>query len=313
MNPKSLSIPYDINQLFDFIDDLASALLTELISRHTSLMTKTGIKRRSTCSFINRPNRLGHLEALREREWAWNTELINSSENFHQGNKSCEVNINTLPQNVILMKISIAKKMMLRYCSTLLPGDSFTLSNMPPECFSSQYLQHTRTRSQQGRDVKEGLSYVGIESGKCAEAATTLRSGKSFIVTSIQYHYRKAKYHVILSWIIHQFLATVIDKLDSKNRRCDTILKHKVTSVSGDANGLITHIRTSPQQIPEQPNFADFSQLEVFAANEEQMMKPRSIRKSCCLQKLLIPQVLFDLPKQMVKLKKRQLLVLLPM
>ncbi|KAI4582302.1 hypothetical protein MJG53_008853 [Ovis ammon polii x Ovis aries] len=81
----------------------------------------------------------------------------------------------------------------------------------------------------------------------------------------------------------------------------------------GDANGLITHIRTSPQQIPEQPNFADFSQLEVFAANEEQMMKPRSIRKSCCLQKLLIPQVLFDLPKQMVKLKKRQLLVLLPM
>ncbi|KAG5205441.1 hypothetical protein JEQ12_018691 [Ovis aries] len=88
---------------------------------------------------------------------------------------------------------------------------------------------------------------------------------------------------------------------------------HSISSSLGDANGLITHIRTSPQQIPEQPNFADFSQLEVFAANEEQMMKPRSIRKSCCLQKLLIPQVLFDLPKQMVKLKKRQLLVLLPM
>ena len=72
MNPKSLSITYGINQLFDFIDDLASALFTELISRHTSLMTKTGLKRRSTCSF-NRPNRLGHLEALWEQEWAWNT------------------------------------------------------------------------------------------------------------------------------------------------------------------------------------------------------------------------------------------------
>uniref|UniRef100_A0A8C0QH20 RALBP1 associated Eps domain containing 1 n=1 Tax=Canis lupus familiaris TaxID=9615 RepID=A0A8C0QH20_CANLF len=40
-----------------------------------------------------------------------------------------------------------------------------------------------------------------------------------------------------------------------------------------DADGLITHISTSPQQMPEQPNFADFSQFEVFAAsnvNEEQ-------------------------------------------
>ncbi|XP_022359520.1 ralBP1-associated Eps domain-containing protein 1 isoform X6 [Enhydra lutris kenyoni] len=40
-----------------------------------------------------------------------------------------------------------------------------------------------------------------------------------------------------------------------------------------DADGLITHTSTSPQQIPEQPNFADFSQFEVFAAsnvNEEQ-------------------------------------------
>ncbi|XP_023605966.1 ralBP1-associated Eps domain-containing protein 1 isoform X10 [Myotis lucifugus] len=40
-----------------------------------------------------------------------------------------------------------------------------------------------------------------------------------------------------------------------------------------DAEGMITHTSTSPQQIPEQPNFADFSQFEVFAAsnvNEEQ-------------------------------------------
>ncbi|XP_054841510.1 ralBP1-associated Eps domain-containing protein 1 isoform X3 [Eublepharis macularius] len=40
-----------------------------------------------------------------------------------------------------------------------------------------------------------------------------------------------------------------------------------------DAEGLITHTSTSPQQIPEQPNFADFSQFEVFAAsgvNEEE-------------------------------------------
>ncbi|XP_074043798.1 ralBP1-associated Eps domain-containing protein 1 isoform X3 [Macrotis lagotis] len=39
-----------------------------------------------------------------------------------------------------------------------------------------------------------------------------------------------------------------------------------------DAEALITHTSTSPQQIPEQPNFADFSQFEVFAAssvNEE--------------------------------------------
>ncbi|XP_036104068.1 ralBP1-associated Eps domain-containing protein 1 isoform X4 [Molossus molossus] len=40
-----------------------------------------------------------------------------------------------------------------------------------------------------------------------------------------------------------------------------------------DADGLMTHTSTSPQQIPEQPNFADFSQFEVFAVsnvNEEQ-------------------------------------------
>uniref|UniRef100_A0A8C5LAF4 RalBP1 associated Eps domain containing protein n=1 Tax=Jaculus jaculus TaxID=51337 RepID=A0A8C5LAF4_JACJA len=34
-----------------------------------------------------------------------------------------------------------------------------------------------------------------------------------------------------------------------------------------DAEGLITHTSTSPQQIPEQPNFADFSQFEVLAAS----------------------------------------------
>uniref|UniRef100_A0A670HQG0 RALBP1 associated Eps domain containing 1 n=1 Tax=Podarcis muralis TaxID=64176 RepID=A0A670HQG0_PODMU len=42
---------------------------------------------------------------------------------------------------------------------------------------------------------------------------------------------------------------------------------------SSDAEGLIAHTSTSPQQIPEQPNFADFSQFEVFAAsgvNEEE-------------------------------------------
>ncbi|XP_054991170.1 ralBP1-associated Eps domain-containing protein 1 isoform X4 [Sorex araneus] len=40
-----------------------------------------------------------------------------------------------------------------------------------------------------------------------------------------------------------------------------------------DADGIMTHTSTSPQQIPEQPNFADFSQFEVYAAsnvNEEQ-------------------------------------------
>ncbi|KAK9411625.1 ralBP1-associated Eps domain-containing protein 1 [Crotalus adamanteus] len=34
-----------------------------------------------------------------------------------------------------------------------------------------------------------------------------------------------------------------------------------------DADGLIVHNSTSPQQIPEQPNFADFSHFEVFAAS----------------------------------------------
>ncbi|KAF4019270.1 hypothetical protein G4228_010510 [Cervus hanglu yarkandensis] len=62
MNPNSPSITCDISQLFDFIDDLAdlSCLVTKLIPRHTSLITKTGLKRRSTCSFFDRPNRLGN-------------------------------------------------------------------------------------------------------------------------------------------------------------------------------------------------------------------------------------------------------------
>ncbi|EDL02673.1 mCG7617, isoform CRA_e [Mus musculus] len=33
--------------------------VTELIHRHTSRITKTGSKRRSTCSSVGRPNRLG--------------------------------------------------------------------------------------------------------------------------------------------------------------------------------------------------------------------------------------------------------------
>ncbi|XP_078239443.1 ralBP1-associated Eps domain-containing protein 1 isoform X7 [Pogona vitticeps] len=40
-----------------------------------------------------------------------------------------------------------------------------------------------------------------------------------------------------------------------------------------EAEGIIAHTSTSPQQIPEQPNFADFSHFEVFAAssvNEEE-------------------------------------------
>lgn len=34
-----------------------------------------------------------------------------------------------------------------------------------------------------------------------------------------------------------------------------------------DAGSLITHTSTSPQQIPEKPSFANFSQFEVFAAS----------------------------------------------
>uniref|UniRef100_A0A803T298 RALBP1 associated Eps domain containing 1 n=1 Tax=Anolis carolinensis TaxID=28377 RepID=A0A803T298_ANOCA len=46
---------------------------------------------------------------------------------------------------------------------------------------------------------------------------------------------------------------------------------------SADAEGITTHASTSPQQIPEQPNFADFSHFEVFAAssvNEEEDEEP---------------------------------------
>lgn len=39
---------------------------------------------------------------------------------------------------------------------------------------------------------------------------------------------------------------------------------HGHRSVEGD--GLAAHPSTSPQQIPEQPNFADFSQFQAFAA-----------------------------------------------
>ncbi|CAO2589261.1 Enhancer of rudimentary homolog [Lemmus lemmus] len=75
MNSNSPTITYDISQLFDFIDDLAdlscfvyqsdaicqisAVLFTNLIHRHTSLITKTGSKRRSTSSFVDRPNKLG--------------------------------------------------------------------------------------------------------------------------------------------------------------------------------------------------------------------------------------------------------------
>uniref|UniRef100_A0A8C5LQG8 RALBP1 associated Eps domain containing 1 n=1 Tax=Leptobrachium leishanense TaxID=445787 RepID=A0A8C5LQG8_9ANUR len=40
---------------------------------------------------------------------------------------------------------------------------------------------------------------------------------------------------------------------------------------SAESEGLVTHPSTSPQQIPEQPNFADFSHFEAFAscASEE--------------------------------------------
>ncbi|MGH0127461.1 UNVERIFIED_CONTAM: hypothetical protein FKN15_019150 [Acipenser sinensis] len=39
---------------------------------------------------------------------------------------------------------------------------------------------------------------------------------------------------------------------------------HMHRAVDGD--GVVVHSSTSPQQIPEQPNFADFSQFEVFAS-----------------------------------------------
>lgn len=39
---------------------------------------------------------------------------------------------------------------------------------------------------------------------------------------------------------------------------------HRV--VEGD--GLPAHTSTSPQQMPEQPNFADFSQFQAFAVDQ---------------------------------------------
>ncbi|KAK2088546.1 hypothetical protein P7K49_034453 [Saguinus oedipus] len=62
MNPNSPSITYDISQLFDFIDDLAdlSCLLYRADTQTYQLITKTGLKRRSTCSFVGGPNRLGN-------------------------------------------------------------------------------------------------------------------------------------------------------------------------------------------------------------------------------------------------------------
>lgn len=41
---------------------------------------------------------------------------------------------------------------------------------------------------------------------------------------------------------------------------------HGHRSVDGD--GLPAHSSTSPQQIPEQPNFADFSQFQAFAVEQ---------------------------------------------
>lgn len=35
-----------------------------------------------------------------------------------------------------------------------------------------------------------------------------------------------------------------------------------------DGDGLPAHSGTSPQQIPEQPNFADFSQFQAFAVEQ---------------------------------------------
>ncbi|XP_026100337.1 LOW QUALITY PROTEIN: ralBP1-associated Eps domain-containing protein 1-like, partial [Carassius auratus] len=45
-----------------------------------------------------------------------------------------------------------------------------------------------------------------------------------------------------------------------------TSVPHGHRSVEGD--GLPSHTSTSPQQMPEQPNFADFSQFQVFAVDQ---------------------------------------------
>ena len=61
MNPKSLSHMISVSCLILLMTWQASAaLFTELIPRHTSLITKIGLKRRSMCSFVDRPNRLGN-------------------------------------------------------------------------------------------------------------------------------------------------------------------------------------------------------------------------------------------------------------
>ena len=76
MNPNSPSITYDISQflILLMIWQISAVLFTELIHRHTSLITKTGSKRRSTCSFVDRPNKLGSswVGSIRGWGWAWN-------------------------------------------------------------------------------------------------------------------------------------------------------------------------------------------------------------------------------------------------
>lgn len=45
-----------------------------------------------------------------------------------------------------------------------------------------------------------------------------------------------------------------------------TSVPHGHRSVEGD--GLPAHTSTSPHQMPEQPNFADFSQFQAFAVDQ---------------------------------------------
>ncbi|XP_064412109.1 ralBP1-associated Eps domain-containing protein 1 isoform X2 [Latimeria chalumnae] len=51
-----------------------------------------------------------------------------------------------------------------------------------------------------------------------------------------------------------------------------------------DAEGLTTHSSTSPQQIPEQPNFADFSQFEVFASGPTEQKVDEVVKHSEAMQ-----------------------------
>ena len=62
MNSNSPSITYDIVSCLILLMtwQTSAALFTELIARYTNLITKIGLKRRSMCSFIYRPNRLGN-------------------------------------------------------------------------------------------------------------------------------------------------------------------------------------------------------------------------------------------------------------